>query len=142
MATVGKGDTVLVHFTGKLEDGTEFISSKGQEPLRLTLGQGQFLPGFEEELLGMSAGESKTATLSPEQGFGPRREDQVMTVERSRIPPEIDLQIGAQLNLRGKNDDELRVVVTGLTEKGVTLDANHPLAGKQLKFEIKLVEIA
>ena len=83
MVTASKGDTVLVHFTGKLEDGTEFVSSKGQEPLKLVLGEGQFLPGFEEEVIGMSAGESKTAQLSSERGFGPHREDQVMTVERS-----------------------------------------------------------
>ena len=141
MTTVSKGDTVFVHFTGKLEDGSVFLNSTEQEPLRLVIGEGQFLPGIEDALIGMAPGDKKTATLPPEQGFGPHREDQVVTVDRARMPSEVDLKVGLQLSLKGENEEELRVVVTDLGLEKVTLDANHPLAGRSLLFDIELVEI-
>jgi len=141
LTTVSKGDTVFVHFTGKLEDGSVFLNSTEQEPLRLVIGEGQFLPGIEDALIGMAPGDKKTATLPPEQGFGPHREDQVVTVDRARMPSEVDLKVGLQLSLKGENEEELRVVVTDLGLEKVTLDANHPLAGRSLLFDIELVEI-
>lgn len=141
MAEARHGDTVRVHYTGRLADGTVFDTSLGQEPLEFTLGAGQVILGFEEAVVGMNPGESKTVEVSAEQAYGPHREELVLEVDRRQVPPDLDLEVGQQLVLRQAPGQLIRVMVTNLSESSVTLDANHPLAGKDLTFEIQLMEI-
>ncbi len=142
MAQAKQGDTVKVHYTGKLEDGSTFDTSVGGEPLEFTMGDGELLPAFEKAVMGMKAGDSKTVTLTAEEGYGPYREEMVLEVDRGQIPPDINPEIGQQLELKqADGDQEIAVVVTASTDKSITLDANHPLAGKPLVFDIELVEI-
>jgi len=142
MATAKNGDTVKVHYTGKLNDGTVFDSSKDRDPLEFKLGEGQIIPGFEEAVVGMNPGDSKTAVIPEERAYGPHRDEMVMTVDRGRLPGDIDPQVGQQLTVSQPKGDSFNVVVTEVTDDKVTLDGNHPLAGKELTFEIQLVEIA
>lgn len=130
-----------VHYTGRLEDGTVFDSSQGREPLSFTLGQGAVIEGFEEAVVGMEPGESTTTKLPPEQGYGPRREDMVVQVPAEQISGEVEPEVGQQLQLRLQNGQRIPVVVTEVVNGSVTIDANHPLAGKTLVFDIELVEI-
>lgn len=141
MSEAASGDTVKVHYTGILGDGSQFDSSVGSEPLEIILGAGGVIPGFEEAVLGMSEGDSKTVTIAAEQAYGPHDADRVQEVERSRIPDDIDLEIGAILQAVGESGETLAVTVVGLSEAGVTLDFNHPMAGEDLTFELQLVEI-
>jgi len=141
MSEAASGDTVKVHYTGTLGDGSQFDSSVGSEPLEIILGAGGVIPGFEEAVLGMSEGDSKTVTIAAEQAYGPHHADRVHEVERSRIPDDIDLEIGAILQAVGESGETLAVTVVGLSETGVTLDFNHPMAGEDLTFELQLVEI-
>ncbi len=134
-------DTVKVHYTGKFEDGTVFDSSAERDPLEFTLGKGMVIPGFEAAALGMSPGERKTVKIPAEEAYGPRREDMVMELERGCMPPEIDPQVGQILQIGQSRDQMLQVVVAEVTEDSLILDANHPLAGKDLVFEIELVDI-
>lgn len=135
------GDTVRVHYTGKLEDGTVFDSSLDRDPVEFTLGAGQVIPGFEQAVVGMSPGESKTVEVPAEQAYGPYREELVQEIDRELVPEELKLEVGQQLVLRLSPGRSIRVTVTKLTESKVTLDANHPLAGKDLTFDLQLVEI-
>jgi len=141
VAEAKQGDTVHVHYTGKLDDGTVFDSSIDREPLEFTLGQGQVIPGFEEAVEGMNPGESKTATIAAAQAYGTHREEMVVSVNRSELPPHLDLAVGQQLEIRQPQGDSIVVRVSEVSESTVTLDANHPLAGEDLTFEIQLVEI-
>ncbi|GAB4351874.1 MAG: peptidylprolyl isomerase [Gammaproteobacteria bacterium] len=141
MAQATSGDTVRVHYTGRLDDGTVFDSSQGRDPLEFTLGSGQVIPGFDEAVTGMEVGESSTITIDPENAYGPRHEEMVQKVARSDIPAEIDLTVGMQLQASGPGG-EMVVTVVELSDETVTLDANHPLAGKALTFDLELVEIA
>ena len=136
------GDTVRVHYTGKLVDGTIFDSSSNRDPLEFAIGSGGIIPGFEEAVIGMNPGDSKTTHIPADQAYGPHRQEMVLVVEREQIPPDIDLQVGQQLQLRQENGYALPVIVTEVEEAQVTLDANHPLAGEDLIFDIQLVEIA
>lgn len=142
MAQAKQGDSVKVTYRGTLADGTEFDSSAGQPPLEFTIGKGEVIPGFEQAVIGMASGESKTLTIPAEQAYGPHREEMVAEVERSQIPAEIELVVGAQLEVSQEQGHCYVVMVTALSEETVTLDANHPLAGQDLTFEIKLVEVA
>ena len=142
MTKAKDGDTVKVHYTGTLEDGTEFDTSVQGSPLEFTLGGGQVIPGFELAVLGMAANESKTVTISADQAYGPHRTEMVLVVERDKFPPNITPAVGQELEVRQPDDRRVRVVVTQISEQEVTLDANHPLAGKDLIFEIELLEIA
>ncbi|HPR67289.1 MAG TPA: peptidylprolyl isomerase [Methanothrix sp.] len=134
-------DIVKVHYTGKFEDGTVFDSSAGRDPLEFTLGKRMVIPGFEAAAMGMSPGEKKTVNIPAEEAYGPRREDMVMEVPRSNMPPEIQPEVGQILQIGQSQDHMLQVMVTQVTEESVILDANHPLAGMDLVFEIELVEI-
>jgi len=136
-----QGDTVRVHYTGRLEDGTVFDSSLEREPMELILGAGEVIPGFEQAVVGMSPGESKTFTVPAEQAFGPYREELVYEINRSLVPPDLHLEVGQQLALRQPQGPSIRVTVTEISESTVTLDANHPLAGEDLTFDVQLVEI-
>ncbi|NOX20647.1 MAG: peptidylprolyl isomerase [Nitrospirae bacterium] len=141
MAQAKTGDKVRVHYSGFLEDGTVFDSSLDRDPLEFTLGEGMVIKGFEDAVLGMSVGETKTISISSDEAYGPYREDLVAVVERSMVPPDIDPKVGLVLQLRTPDGSITDVVVTEVNDNTITLDANHPLAGKDLIFEIKLVEI-
>ena len=142
MAQAKAGDTVKVHYTGKLDDGTVFDSSADREPLEFTLGSGSIIPGFERAVLGMNLGESKTEIIPTDDAYGPHLEEMVVVVDRQQMPVEIEPQIGQQLQLQQQDGQVLPVVITDVSDASVTLDANHPLAGEALIFDIKLVEIA
>ena len=141
MAQARDNDTVKVHYTGKLEDGTVFDSSVDREPIQFTIGAGQVIAGFEKAVSGMAPGESKTTTLAPEEAYGPRREEMVSTVDRSQLPDDIELRQGQQLAVKQQDGRQFTVTVTELTDATVTVDANHALAGKRLTFDLELVEI-
>lgn len=136
------GDKVKAHYTGKLDDGTVFDSSRDRGPLEFSIGENQVIKGFEEAVIGMSEGESKTFTITPEEAYGPRREDLVITLQRSQIPPNVEIKEGLHLQMRQQDGTVFNVLVSGISEDKVTLDANHPLAGRDLTFEIEVVEIA
>ncbi|WP_260292969.1 FKBP-type peptidyl-prolyl cis-trans isomerase [Sedimenticola hydrogenitrophicus] len=142
MSTPQPGQTVKVHYTGILDDGTQFDSSAGREPLEFTLGEGQVIPGFEQALAEMKEGESRTVHIPADQAYGEHQPELVQQVDRAQIPAEIELAVGVQLQAQGPEGQVFRLVVTELAESSVTLDGNHPLAGKALTFELELVEIA
>jgi peptidylprolyl isomerase len=135
------GDTVKIHYTGKLDDGTVFDSSTNREPLEFTLDQGQVIPGFEQAVLGMSPGESKTQKIPMDQAYGPYREEMVIQVNKEQLPPDLEPEVGQQLQVQQPNGQAVPVFVTEVSDSNVTLDANHPLAGENLTFDIQLVEI-
>lgn len=141
MAQAREGDEVQVHYTGKLEDGTVFDTSEDGEPLSFTIGENRVIPGFEDAVTGMEPGDSKTTEVDPEQAYGEHREDMVMEMERDQIPEEVDPEVGQQLQLRLENGQTVPVLITALGEDTVTIDANHPLAGRKLIFDIELVDI-
>lgn len=140
MSQVKQGDRIRVHYIGRLEDGSEFDSSTGREPLEITVGENDVIAGFEHAVIGMTVGERKTITVPPDQGYGPRRDQMVQEIDRSTIPAELELKLGVQLEASGE-ETMLSLTVVKIGEKTVTLDANHPLAGKDLTFEIELVSI-
>lgn len=141
MAQATNGDTVTLHYTGKLEDGTVFDSSVNRDPLQFTLGEGLLIPGFEQAVLGMSVGESKTAKVSADQAYGPHREEMVVDIDRQEFPPHFQPKVGQQLQIPQGDDRTTRLIVTDVSEQKVRLDANHPLAGRDLVFDIQLLEI-
>jgi peptidylprolyl isomerase/FKBP-type peptidyl-prolyl cis-trans isomerase SlpA len=142
VAQAKEGDEVQVHYTGKLEDGTVFDTSEDGEPLSFTIGENRVIPGFEEAVTGMEPGDSKTTEVEPEQAYGEHREDMVMEMERDQIPDDVDPEVGQQLQLRLENGQTVPVLITALGEDTVTIDANHPLAGRKLMFEIELIDVA
>lgn len=142
MTQARNGDTVKVHYTGKLEDDTVFDTSTNLDPLEFTIGEGQLIPGFERAVVGMNPGESKTIEISPDEGYGPHREDLVLEVNPDQLPEHLDPEVGQDLQLRQPDGRMVNVTVTDVSESSVTLDANHPLAGEDLAFDIQLVEIA
>ena len=141
MAQVKEGDTVKVHYTGKLEDGTVFDSSNEREPLEFTIGNGQIISGFEQAVIGMTPGETKTATIPPEEAYGPHREDMTLTVDREQFPEDINPEPGQQLQVQQPDGKAAIVAVSDVSTSTVTLDANHPLAGKPLTFDIRLMDV-
>ena len=136
------GDTVRVHYRGELQDGSVIDSSFDREPLQFTIGRGQVIPGFEEAVVGMNPGDSKTTKLPVEKAFGPHREDMVVMVDKSQLAGQAEPRVGQRLEISPPEGPSMSVTVTQVTESGVTLDANHPLAGKDLTFDIQLVDIA
>ena len=138
MSQVKNGDTVKVHYTGTLADGTVFDSSLEREPLEFTLGEGQLIPGFEKTVLGMSAGESRTVTIPAEEAYGPYREEMVLEVPRTQLPADMQPQGGMQLQVGEEQGEGMVVQITQVSDTNITLDANHPLAGKDLTFNIQL----
>ncbi|HEX74745.1 MAG TPA: peptidylprolyl isomerase [Dehalococcoidia bacterium] len=135
------GDTVKVHYTGTLEDGTVFDTSVEREPLEFTLGEGTLISGFEEAVKGMQVGQSKTVTIPAEEAYGPHRDDLVLVIERDQLPEGLNPEVGQQLQMQQTNDRTIAVIVTDVSETTITVDANHHLAGKDLTFEIELLEI-
>lgn len=135
------GDTVTVHYTGRLPDGTIFDSSQDSEPLSFTLEAGQVIPGFEQGVVGMIPGETRTIDIPCELAYGPHEEDLLIPVDRSQFPEGVEPEVGQQFEVGQSDGSTLVVTVAGVTPAQVTLDANHPLAGKDLTFEVELVRI-
>ena len=135
------GNTVKVHYTGKLDDGTIFDTSIEREPLEFTIGAGQLIPGFEGAVRGMQVGEVKTVTIPAEEARGPHNEDMVLVVDRDKLPENRNPMVGQQLEKQQENGSMAVLVVIDVSDTTITLDANHPRAGKALTFEIKLLEM-
>jgi FKBP-type peptidyl-prolyl cis-trans isomerase 2 len=142
MSQAKNGDKVKVHYTGKYEGGEVFDTSREREPFEFTLGQGQVIPGFEKEIEGMDVGQTKTITIPPDEAYGQRREDLQVNVNRTEFPEDIKPEVGQQLQMKKPDGNIINVTVADVQEETVTLDANHPLAGKTLTFEIELLEVA
>ena len=142
MTTAKQGDTVHIHYSGSLEDGTVFDSSVGRDPLSFTIGSGQVIPGFEEAVIGMTIDEKKNVTIPVDKAYGPRNEEMVMTVPKDQVPPDLNPEIGQKLQLQGPGNTPMVVEVTEVAEEHIKLDANPPLAGKDLIFDLELVKIA
>lgn len=134
-------DTVKVHYTGKLADGTVFDTSPEDRPLHFILGKEEVIAGFDAAITGMYQGEEKTVTIEPDQAYGLSNPELVQEVNRKDLPPDLELAEGAQLEVTREDGSKLLLMVNRLTDDKVTLDANHPLAGKTLTFEIKLLEV-
>lgn len=139
--TIEDGDTVRVHYTGTLQDGTEFDSSHDRGPLEFTVGEGQVIPGFEEMVRGLEAGDTETETLDPEQAYGDREEQKVIEVPREELPDDLEPEVGMQLEIEQPGGQRARVSVAEIEDDHVKLDANHPLAGRELTFEIEVVDV-
>lgn len=141
MTQANYGDTVKVHYTGKLDDGTVFDSSIQRDPLEFTIGQGQIIPGFEQAVVGMQAGELKTTSVPPESAYGPHRDEMVIEVDLTFFPNNVNPEVGQQLQIHQADGQSIIVTVTDVSDASATLDANHPLAGKDLTFDIELVAV-
>jgi len=141
MAQASNGATVKVHYTGKLADGTIFDSSRDRDPLEFKLGEKQLIQGFEDAILGMNVGDSKTVVIPAEKGYGQYHEEMKAEIEKSQFPDNIALEIGQRIQLKQEEGQIVAVTITDVTDTMVTLDANHPLAGKELTFEMELIEI-
>ncbi len=141
MATAQAGDTVKVHYTGTLEDQQVFDSSYERGPLEFTIGAGQLIPGFEQTVIGMQPGETRTTTIAAHEAYGPYHDELVVAVDRSQFGADFQPEIGQQYEIRQPEGQSGIVTVTDVSEDEVTLDANHPLAGEDLTFSIELIEI-
>jgi peptidylprolyl isomerase len=141
MSQAKTGDTVRIHYTGTLTDGSEFDSSAGRDPLEFTIGGGQVIPGLDREIAGMAVGDTKTVTVVADEAYGQHRLEALQEVPRSNIPAEIDLTVGNKLQAVTQDGQQMVVTIAAVTEETVTMDANHPLAGQDLVFEVELVEI-
>lgn len=137
---IGKGDRVKVKYTGKLADGTIFDSSEGRQPLEFVAGGGMVIPGFENAVLGKNKGDKVTVVIPPEEAYGQSDPELVFSVERSQMPEHIPLQVGTPIQLSNEQG-QMDVVISAVEPDKVTLDANHPLAGKELTFDIEVIDI-
>jgi len=142
MTKIKDGNTVKVHYTGKLGDGTIFDSSADRDPLAFTLGAGMMIPGFEKGVMGMEINEEKTVTIEPADAYGETREDMIVEIPKTQLPPEMEIKVGMELVSQGNDGQQFPVTVTEVKADSIKIDANHKLAGKTLTFEIKVVEIA
>lgn len=141
MSKAAKGDTVKVHYTGRLADGEVFDSSEDREPLEFDLGQGQVIEGFEEAILGMEQGDKKTVEISVDKAYGPVNPEYILKAPRDQMPQDLDPQIGMQLQMPVPDGPPVVVTITEFDNESVTLDANPPLAGKDLIFDLELVGV-
>lgn len=138
---VKQGDTIRVHYTGKLNDGTVFDSSTGHDPLEFQVGSGQLIPGFEKAVVGLAVGDRTTAQIPSEEAYGEHSPEGLIEVPRDRLPEEMKMEVGVQLQMQTHDGRPVPVRVVAVNEGGVTVDANHPLAGKDLTFDIEIVAI-
>lgn len=141
MVTAQQGSKVQVHYVGKLDDGTVFDSSEGKNPLEFTIGDGQLIPGFDQGVIGMELGQSKTLLIPPEEGYGFHRPEGMLEIQRWEIDPSIPLEIGTRLQANQQGGGLVQFTVIALESETVKLDSNHPLAGKDLTFEVQLVAL-
>ena len=141
MTKAKSGDTVKVHYTGKLDNGDVFDSSVDAEPLQFTIGQKQMIPAFEEAMIDMEIGEKKTIDIPADGAYGQPNDGMIQTLERSMLPDEIELKVGLRLTAQDPEGQPFAVTVAKFDDKSVTLDGNHPLAGEDLTFDVELVEI-
>jgi peptidylprolyl isomerase len=142
MAQAKAGDTVRVHYEGQLSDGTIFDSSLEREPIEFILGQDTVIPGFEQAVIGMEVGESKDVSIPPEEGFGDYSEDLVVNIEKTILPPDINPEVGMQLEVSSEEETPRVFTIADIAEDSITLDGNHPLAGAEIAFKIELLEIS
>jgi len=142
MSHAKTGDTVKIHYTGTLTDGTQFDSSAGRDPLEFTLGSGQVIPGFDQAVRGMAVGDSKSVNIAAQDAYGPRHEQMVQEVPKNALPEDLEPTAGMSLQARGQDGRVLNLTVTHVGDEAITVDGNHPLAGRDLNFDIELVEIA
>jgi peptidylprolyl isomerase len=142
MPQVKTGDTVKVHYTGKLNDGTVFDSSRDREPLEFKVGKAEVLPGFESAVIGMNTGEQKTIQILAADAYGEYAKDRLVKIRRNQVPEGLDLKVGVPLQMNQSDGQPVVMTVAELEADSVTLDANHPLAGKDLTFEVELLEVA
>lgn len=149
MAQAKAGDRVKVHYTGSLDDGSVFDSSEcgedecgcGSGPMEFTIGAGEVIPGFDSGVIGLSVGEAKTIHIPVEDAYGERIEEMVAEVPRGDLPPEMKPEVGQQLEVTQEDGQLFQVLVTSVNDETITIDANHPLAGQALNFDIRLIEI-
>jgi peptidylprolyl isomerase len=141
MSVATKGNTVKVHYTGKLKDGTIFDSSKDREPLEFVLGDGKMIKGFDVAVEGMKVGDDKSITIPSDEAYGEKREDMMLDVPLDQVPAEIKPEVGMDLSIQNQQGQPTPVKVVHVDESKITLDANHPLAGQDLVFDINLVEV-
>lgn len=141
MSQAKSGDSVKIHYTGTLDDGTQFDSSAGREPLAFTLGSGQVIPGFDKAVEGMTVGDNKSVNIPAEDAYGPHNAQMVQDVPRSALPEDLAPKVGMGLQAQGPDGQVANLVVTAVADESITVDGNHPLAGKALNFDIELVSI-
>ena len=141
MSKAKQGDTVHVHYTGRLDDGTVFDTSEGRSPLEFTIGSGQVIPGFEQAVEGLAVGDKTVAEIPPEKAYGPRSDQLVMEVERARFPDGVSPTVGQQFTMTTEDGQQIPVTVKRAEADRVEIDANHPPAGRQLNFDLELVKI-
>ena len=141
MTQAKSGDTVTIQYTGRLEDNSVFDTSVYREPIQLTIGQGRTIPALEEAIIGMETGESKTVEIPSEQAYGAYQKELVHTVSRKVLPVEMEPKIGKRLKATSMDGRAFSVTIKDVSENSVTMDANHPLAGKDLTFDIELIAI-
>lgn len=142
MPVIKDGDTVKVHYKGTLGNGEVFDSSEGRDPLEFTMGTGQLIPGFEKAVLGLKVGDSTTANIPSAEAYGESNPQMIVEVEKAQLPADLEAEVGTQLQLNQPDGQAIPVLITKVENEKVTLDANHPLAGKDLTFDIEVVEIA
>jgi peptidylprolyl isomerase len=142
MQQAKKGDTVKIHYHGRLQDGSTFDSSEGREPLEFELGSGMVIPGFDDGVSGMTIGEKKTINIPATDAYGEKFDDRIIEFPKTQFPPDMIPEVGMQLAMNNGQGQSIPVVITEVKEEVVVLDANHPLAGKDLIFDLELVEIA
>ena len=142
MSQAKKGDKVKVHYTGKLRDGSVFDSSVNREPLEFELGAGMMIAGFDAAVTGMAVGDKKIADIPAEKAYGQKNNELVVEIRRDQLPPDLAPEIGQKFGMQQPDGQSIPVVITRIEEETIELDANHPLAGKDLVFEIELMEIA
>ena len=141
MAHPHHGDVIRIHYTGRLDDGSVFGSSRDQEPMQLTLGEHQVIPRIEETLSQMETGQTVTVTIPAGEAYGPVREDLMVTVDRANIPENVPLAVDQRLQVQTKDGESAVVKIAAVSDDQVVLDANHPLAGEDLTFDLELVEV-
>ena len=141
MIQVKENNTVKVHYTGKLSDGQIFDSSEGKEPLEFTLGQGQLIPGFEKGLIDMKLNEEKTITILKEEAYGMPSEELIHEIQKSQLPQDMAPEVGMGLVSKTQDGQEMNLVIVEVKEETIIIDGNHPLAGKELTFDLEVVDI-
>ena len=142
MSQAKAGDTVKIHYTGTLDDGTQFDSSAGRDPLEFTLGSSQVIPGFDKAVEGMTVGDKKTVNIPAEDAYGERHDEMVQEVPKEALPEDLNPEVGMPLQAQAPDGQMVNLTIVGVEEESIIVDGNHPLAGQALNFDIELVEIA